>query len=167
MSDAKPPVAPRATAAFLLLLAFLVGGLGGALVDRFLIRPPVASAAPEPGSSARAARADSHHGGHGSPTDSAKHERGRERYVAQLTRELELTPEQHDRIDTITRQGSVRMRQLVSEVRPRFHAEIERSRAAIDSVLTPQQRERLRQLRKDHESREHGDDSPPPADSAH
>lgn len=154
-STKGPGWGARATAGVLLVLVLVVGVLGGVLVDRLVLRPAVARAA-------ETSRADTVRT---SAADRGQRdrERGRERYVGQLTRELGLSAAQRAQVDTITRVREARMQALIQEVHPRFHALIEQTRAEIDSVLTPAQREKLSALREQHQKRERAERG----DSAH
>ncbi len=136
-------VGPRTLAGLVVVLTFVVGGLAGAVVDRGFAR---ADAPPAP----RAMRGG---GPPGSPGARARDEQHRERFVQQLTRELDLNPQQVARIDAITRTREQRMNALWAEVQPRVHAVVEETRREIDQVLTPEQRTKLQALRLKHEAR--------------
>lgn len=145
---------PRGLAGLVIVLTFLVGGLAGAVADRAVVRPAwSASHRPEGGSP-------------GSRHDRAGRERGRERFVQQLTRELNLRPDQVTRIDAITRVREEKMSAIWSEVRPRIRALIDETRSEIDRVLTPEQLARLKELRRQREARERADTMGPRADTA-
>ena len=64
-----------------------------------------------------------------------------------LARELDLTPDQQRRVDSIMAQQARDFRRLRAEMQPRFDSLLERAQRGLDSVLTPAQRERLEQLR--------------------
>lgn len=135
MSTPRP--GPRTLAALVVVLTFIVGWLAGAVVDRGMLqahrRPPRPA---------------------GSAHSRVGWERGRERFVQQLTRELNLNPQQVAQINAITRARQQRMNALWNDVRPRIHALLEETRREIDQVLTPEQRARLQELRRKHEARE-------------
>lgn len=61
--------------------------------------------------------------------------------------ELELTPEQQQRVDAIMSQQTDDFRRLREQMQPRFDSLLARAQLRIDSVLTPAQRERLKTLR--------------------
>jgi Spy/CpxP family protein refolding chaperone len=58
-----------------------------------------------------------------------------------LDRELDLTREQHARIDSVLTRREADLRVLVTEARPRFEAIATRTRTEIQAVLTPSQQE--------------------------
>jgi len=64
-----------------------------------------------------------------------------------LAQELDLTPEQRTRVDSIMAQQMADFRHLQSTMRPRFDSVLATGQARLDSVLTPAQREKLRTLR--------------------
>ena len=141
-----PRLGPRALAGVVVALTFVVGGLAGAVMDRSLTRAS-ATVVPPP----------ARHGPSGSPRDREGREQHRERFVQQLTRELDLNPQQVARIDAITRNREQRMNALWDDVRPRIHALLDETRTEIDQVLTPEQRARLQELRRQREAREKRD----------
>ncbi len=63
--------------------------------------------------------------------------------VQRLTRELDLSATQQHAIDSIMAANEAEFAVLEKEMRPRMRAFLERSRAQIDSVLTPDQRARF------------------------
>jgi Spy/CpxP family protein refolding chaperone len=67
----------------------------------------------------------------------------RERFA----RELDLTPEQARRVDSIMAQQMMEFRRIRSEMQPRFDSLLAHAQARLDSVLTPAQREKLESLR--------------------
>lgn len=137
-------VGPRTLAGLVVVLTFVVGGLAGAVMDRSMARAS-AEVAPSPAGRRGAPP--------GSPQDRAGREQHRERFVQQMTRELNLTPAQVAKIDTITRTREQRMNAFWDEVRPRIHAMLDDTRKEIDQVLTPEQRSKLQEIRRQHESR--------------
>ena len=66
--------------------------------------------------------------------------------LQRLDRDLDLTPEQHARIDTVLTQRETDIRALMTETRPRFEAIASRTRAEIQTVLTPEQQEKFAKL---------------------
>jgi Spy/CpxP family protein refolding chaperone len=64
-----------------------------------------------------------------------------------LTHELDLTPEQARRVDSIMARQMADFRRIRSEMQPRFDSLLVQAQARLDSVLTPAQRERLKSLR--------------------
>jgi Spy/CpxP family protein refolding chaperone len=66
--------------------------------------------------------------------------------LARLDRELDLTPAQHARIDTVLTRREADLRALMSEARPRFEAIATRTRSEIQAVLTPTQQEEFAKI---------------------
>ena len=65
-----------------------------------------------------------------------------------FARELDLSPAQAARVDSIMAQQAAGFRRLREEVQPRFDSLLARAQVRLDSVLTPAQREKLRDLRE-------------------
>ncbi|MEP6686712.1 MAG: hypothetical protein ABJC36_00095 [Gemmatimonadales bacterium] len=63
-----------------------------------------------------------------------------------LDRELDLTPAQHARIDTVLTRREADLRALMSEARPRFEAIATRTRTEIQTVLTPSQQQEFAKI---------------------
>lgn len=133
-----PNTRPRLVAGALLVLALLLGTATGVALDRLVLRPDVALSGEAP----RAERGE-RHDGRGS----------RERYHAQLARELGLSAEQEARVDSILQRQQEKLRQLDRDLRPQYKVIFEETRAEIDAVLSPEQRERLAQLRAEWKQR--------------
>jgi Spy/CpxP family protein refolding chaperone len=66
--------------------------------------------------------------------------------LARLDRSLSLTPDQHARIDSVLTRREADLRTLMSETRPRFQAIASRTRSEIQSVLTPEQRDKFAEI---------------------
>jgi Spy/CpxP family protein refolding chaperone len=64
----------------------------------------------------------------------------------QLARELQLSPAQQSKVDSIIDHQMVAYDSLRREYQPRVRSLMLATRAAIDSILTPPQRERLRAM---------------------
>lgn len=64
-----------------------------------------------------------------------------------LARELDLTPEQQRRVDSIMMRQMADFRRLREAMQPRFDSSLMDAQARLDSVLTPAQREKLKTLR--------------------
>jgi Spy/CpxP family protein refolding chaperone len=64
----------------------------------------------------------------------------------QLARELDLSPAQQSKVDSIIARQMVAYDSLRREYQPRVRSLMLGTRAAIDSILTPPQRERLRAM---------------------
>lgn len=127
---------PRAQAGVVLALVAMVGALLGILGDRLVAQQrtpeePVPAFQP----------------GQGRAPGMMRPEMVR-RYGQQLGRELDLTEPQRARIDSIMMQERLRIRELNQEFQPRFREIAEQTRERVDAVLTPEQRERLRDLRE-------------------
>ena len=130
--------ATRAMALALLAVVGLAGmGLGFA-ADRLALRHQ-RSAMRRPGGPGG--------GGFGSPEGRHGGSRRGEGMRERLARELDLTPEQQIRVDSIMAQQMADFRHLQSTLRPRFDSVLATGQARLDSVLTPAQREKLRTLR--------------------
>jgi len=74
--------------------------------------------------------------------------RGGDGMRERLARELDLTPDQQRRVDSIMTQQTRDFRRIREEMQPRFDALLQRAQAGLDSVLTVEQRARLQSLRK-------------------
>lgn len=134
----------RTLAGLVIVLTFVVGGLAGAVADRAIVRPSASHGMGPPGRRPE--------GPPGSRRDREGRERGRERFVQQLRGELQLTDAQVAKIDSITKVREQKMSAIWAEVGPRIHALIEETRAEVDSVLTPAQRAKMQELRRQHEA---------------
>lgn len=141
-TGARRRPSPRLLAALVLVLLTGAGVLAGIALDRFMLSPA----------------------GHGHAAGQARH-RGpdllrelrpgqeaavRRRMSARLTRELDLTAEQSARVDSILARQAGEWRDLRRDLRPRLERIFSSFRASLDTVLTPDQRERFRALRKRH-----------------
>ncbi len=133
-------VGPRATAALVLVVAFVVGGLAGAsLLREFGHGEREGGPRFVPGMKFTAAPVEEAEEGH-EPGEAS------ERSRARFAKALDLTPAQAAAVDTI----SLREFEAVSAVRaetwPRMQAVLDDSRRRIDSVLTPGQRARYHEM---------------------
>jgi Spy/CpxP family protein refolding chaperone len=70
----------------------------------------------------------------------------RRRIRSDLSRELNLTPAQDSAFDAIMMQRAVEFSALREEIRPRVERLVSDVRSDMEQVLTPEQRERFRQL---------------------
>jgi Spy/CpxP family protein refolding chaperone len=68
-------------------------------------------------------------------------------YLSKLDRELDLTPEQRQKIEAILAASQDRMKELWRSIEPQTKEEYQRTRKEISEVLTPEQREKRKQLR--------------------
>jgi Spy/CpxP family protein refolding chaperone len=88
----------------------------------------------------------------------------------QLAKDLDLTPVQKEEIRKIFERNEERLKELRTQIHLRLGEVRERLKSEIDSVLTPQQREKFqalleRHMRKEREARPHDPDRPgPPPD---
>jgi Spy/CpxP family protein refolding chaperone len=78
-----------------------------------------------------------------------------------LSRELSLTPEQSARIDTIMTRQFTAMESITGPIRPRMDSLFSATRAALDSVLTPEQREKRARMSRGRGSYGRGSFGPP------
>src|SRR3954466_9026038 len=125
--------ATRAMAIALLVVVGLAGmGLGFA-ADRLAMHSQRGGRRVGPGDGGGRGMRAGRHGGDGM----------RER----LARELDLTPDQQRRVDSIMNQQTRDFRRIREEMQPRFDSLLQRAQTGLDSVLTPDQRARLRSLR--------------------
>ncbi len=69
-------------------------------------------------------------------------------FIQILERQLELTPDQRERVGKIMADGQERVRELRSRIDPEMRKELQQTREQIRAVLTPEQRERFEQLMK-------------------
>jgi hypothetical protein len=150
---AKPAPPARSTrnqAAIVLSLVLLAGLLIGMAADRLWLTRHWGGRPGRPGSSF----ADGPRRGPGGPpgmfrggmppamTPDFAAER-RHDMVRRLTRELDLTTAQQQAVDSIMAQNEVEFQLLEKDMRPRMRAFLIRTRAQLDSVLTPAQREKF------------------------
>ena len=132
-------VGPRATAALVLGVVFLVGGLAGASLREFGHREREGGPRFVPGMTMSPA-----------PIEEAEEalepgpasERTRERFA----KALDLTPAQAAAVDTISRREFAAVTAIRSETWPRIQVLIDDTRRRIDSVLTPSQRTRYHEM---------------------
>jgi Spy/CpxP family protein refolding chaperone len=85
----------------------------------------------------------------------------REMMRARLARELSLNPEQSARIDTIMTRQFAAMEAITGPLRPRMDSLYASTRAAIDSVLTPEQREKRSRMFRERGASRRGSFGPP------
>jgi Spy/CpxP family protein refolding chaperone len=128
-----PPTAPRRPrgrllATVVLLLVALAGGLAGIALDRRVLLPRLFGPRFEHGL------------GHHPPREFRK----------RLARELGLTAEQQTRIDSIMSRQGQELRAIRRGVQPQLDSIISRTRRELDSVLTPEQREKAQEIRRRH-----------------
>ena len=77
--------------------------------------------------------------------------------LRRMQKELDLTPDQHERVDRIINQSQDRTRKLMEPLRPQVMEELKRAREQFREVLTPPQQARfdelLRQQQHQHDQR--------------
>jgi hypothetical protein len=115
-------------AGLMLLLAAIVGGVAGIVLDRHVLLP-------------RMFHGD-HFPGRRPPRD---HE-----FRNRFAREVGLSPDQQVRIDSIMDREARELRLLRGRIQPQLDSIIGRTRHQLDSVLTPEQRQRAEEIRRRH-----------------
>ena len=84
----------------------------------------------------------------GNPGVQPAFDRRRMDFVLSVQRELDLSPEQRDRIEQIVREGQEHTREIMEQVSPQLRRETREVREQIRAVLTPEQRKRFEELLK-------------------
>ncbi len=74
-------------------------------------------------------------------------------FLRRMQGELDLTPEQHEQIDKILKEGQQRTKKLMEIVEPRRREEYKRTLEEFRAVLTPEQRKRLDGIVKQQQQR--------------
>ena len=74
-------------------------------------------------------------------------------FVQILSRQLRLTPEQHEQIERIMADGQERLRELRASLEPQTRRQLSETRAQIHALLTPEQREQFDRLMKQRTNR--------------
>ena len=69
-------------------------------------------------------------------------------FLRRAQRELDLTPEQRERVDKILKESQERTRVIMEPVSPQIRAEMQRTKEEFQSVLTPEQKKRFDELVK-------------------
>jgi Spy/CpxP family protein refolding chaperone len=117
----------RLIAALVLFLVAVAGGLTAVALDRTLLRhgPP--------------------HGGpgFGPPFGPPPHER---EFRDRMSRELGLSADQQQRVDSLMDRQISEIRRLRAEVQPRLDSVVLQTRREIEEILTPEQREKARAM---------------------
>jgi len=130
----KTPGGPL-LAVLVVVIAVLVGAVAGVAMDRLVLLP------------------HSHRhewpGGGGPGRWLGGPPRDRE-FRQRFARELGLSPEQKIRIDSIMDRQGRELRAVRKQVQPKLDSVVTRTRAALDSVLTAQQREKAEAIRRRH-----------------
>ena len=73
----------------------------------------------------------------------------RDEYLAKLDRELQLTPQQRQKVEAILCESQKRMKEIWEPFEPEVKEEYRRTRREISEVLTPEQQAKMKQWRKD------------------
>lgn len=161
----------RLLAGAFLALAVLVGVLGGIVIDRTLLTPPIAALAagttlpeadtgfaevpPDTAAGARPTRGAATAPSEAGTRGGGRVERGRAagaraiaggQALAWMADSLDLSPDQRVRIATVVREEQRRARELTVRLRPRYQQLLRRTRLRVLAILTPEQRVRLRRL---------------------
>jgi Spy/CpxP family protein refolding chaperone len=69
-------------------------------------------------------------------------------FLRRMQRDLDLTPEQRERIDKVLKQSQERTRKVMEPVVPQLHQELQRAKTEFREVLTPGQQDRFDELLK-------------------
>jgi Spy/CpxP family protein refolding chaperone len=133
-------IGPRATAAIVVGVAFVVGGLVGASIyQEFGHREHEGGPRFVPGMNFTPAPVEEAEEGH-EPGQAS--ERARERFA----KRLDLTPAQAAAVDSISRHEFEAVSAVRAETWPRMQAVLDDTRRRIDSILTPDQRKRYHDM---------------------
>jgi Spy/CpxP family protein refolding chaperone len=145
-----PMMKPRALAAALLTLTLGIGVLAGIAFDRLVLLPTGAEAAEVGGAAPPGADPTRlmARGGPGQAPDA--------RYLDFMVRELGLSEDQQLEVESILQRQQERIHELTRETRPQIRQVAVETRAAVDSVLTPEQRRRLQELREQRDRKHEG-----------
>jgi hypothetical protein len=127
---------PRFLAVVVLCALALGSGLAGAAIDRMLHTRPAPPPIAFPDTTFHPIESILR-----SPTDA-----DRRAIRAELTRQLHLSPQQADTIDSIMNRRSGEFRALRDEMRPRVQQLVDAVHASIEQVLTPEQRDQFRRM---------------------
>jgi hypothetical protein len=74
-------------------------------------------------------------------------------FLRRAQRELDLTPEQHESIERILKEGQERTKKIMETVEPRRREEFRKTMEEFRAVLTPEQRNRLDAIVKEQQQR--------------
>jgi hypothetical protein len=136
---------PRGLATLLLALTALTGALGGVALDRLLLRPDAAVLSAEEARPEAQVETQERRALRVAP---------RERFLVRMADELDLSEEQRVRLDSLLAAQQERTRAAMQEMQPRMRVIVAETRRGVDEILTPEQRERLRELRSEQVHRE-------------
>src|SRR5262245_28427435 len=128
-------IPPRAAAILVLIAVFLVGILAGFALDRAMFR---------------AHRHDwRHRGPRGGVPIWMIPEAQQRSHWGRISDRLHLTPEQRTAVDSILTRRARQLEEARLRIDPMMRAIMDDTRNQIDSVLTPEQRAQLEQLRRE------------------
>jgi Spy/CpxP family protein refolding chaperone len=82
-------------------------------------------------------------------------------FLLRANKDLNLTPEQHERIEKIIREGQEKSRKLWDSVAPEMRKELQSVHEKIRNELTPEQRRRFEQLLKTAPRQNNPENNPP------
>lgn len=86
----------------------------------------------------------------------------RQEFLRKMDKQLDLTPEQRQRIDKIMHQSQERTRPLWQQIAPQMGEELHRVREEIRKELTPEQQKRYNELLKARPNRKPDGTNAPP-----
>lgn len=90
---------------------------------------------------------------------------GEHRIVRRLDHELNLTPQQHDRVAAIIHAHHQKIETILGGLQPEVRREFELADQEIDKLLTPEQKAKFAQLKMRLHSRRHKPEASSPAGS--
>jgi hypothetical protein len=114
-----------------LAIVAVASGLAGAAIDRYMVMQRLGPLAPILKAGA-ASPADAH------------------RFAAHVTSELDLSPDQQERVETIIERRMGDARIMRAQVKAQLLGMIDAAQTEIDSVLTPAQRVKFLEIRRRH-----------------
>ncbi|MGZ5545342.1 MAG: Spy/CpxP family protein refolding chaperone [Limisphaerales bacterium] len=85
----------------------------------------------------------------------------RKEFLDKMDRQLDLTPEQRQKIDKVMHDSLDRTRPLWQQIAPQMRDEMRRVREEIRKELTPEQQKKFNDLLKPHPNRKDGTNAPP------
>jgi len=131
-------MSPRIAAALVLLAVFVLGAAAGVLADRKL------SHRDGPRGHEREGRV---------PSWLNRPEAEHRKYWSRIHDQLGLTPDQRAAVDTLLSRRARQLEAARHQMEPEMLRIMQETRAQIDSVLTPEQRVKLEEIRKERRER--------------